>query len=356
MTNHELGFRPSHFAALEACVHHEQRPLGPAADNGTRFHKQIANDLMTGIDLKDSKDQTNLGIRSWAITLVHDYAKIGWNALYVEKELTLAGPDGNTMTTGTVDLVLERDRHFLIIDWKTGENPRDYSAQLAGHIMALEELHLEAISTRALVAYVDLQQTIDHTQSYQESALRVSKLYKKWKVRGNEPYTINTYCCCCAIRGECPAWREQADYALASVDVLGTPEHLVSAKIDHLKNTPPDLEKFCIAYERLKTLVEEEWKLKSALKDHMETGYTAEHFILVNVKGKELREEIIDPEQYLQHVVKHLGTMKAAGAVKIDTAKARELWTAAMLAKPFPVNTKTLVTTKTGYSYIRAKK
>jgi len=349
MTNHEQGFRPSHFAALEACVHHEQKEAAPAAQNGIEFHSQIAKLLCGGI--AEKTDALN-----WAVELVHDYVKTGWNALYVEKEITLAGPDGNTMTTGTLDMVLEKDRHFLIIDWKTGENPRDYSAQMAGYIMALEELHMEAESTRALVAYVDLKQTVDHTQSYPAAAGRVSKLHKKWKVRENEPYTINPYCDWCSLRSVCPAWREQADYALASVNVIGSPEHLAQTKIDHLKSTPPDLEKFCIAYERLKALVEEDWKLKSALKDHMETGYKAEHFTLINVKDKEVREETIDPEQYLRHVVKQLGTMKAAGAIKIDAAKASELWAATMGTKPFPVSTKTILSTKSGYSYIRAKK
>src|SRR6266705_5214528 len=240
MTNHDQGFRPSHFAALEACVHHEQKPSGPAAENGIEFHEQLSELIKRPLSPGTSFDPPV----QWALSLVAEYEDEGWNVLYVEKEIALAGPDGNTMTTGTLDLVLERDRHFLIIDWKTGETPRNYSAQMAGYIMALEELHMEAESTRALIAYVDSEQTVDHTQSYPAAAGRVSKLHKKWKERKNEPYTINSYCDWCALRGECPAWREQDDYALASVNVIGSPEHLAAAKIDHLKNTPVDLEKF----------------------------------------------------------------------------------------------------------------
>jgi hypothetical protein len=344
-----MGFRPSHFAALENCIHHQQKEAGLAAENGIEIHRLIADNV------EEHLFNDNPAV-NWALELVTDYQQKGWNILYVEKEITLAAPDGNTMTKGTLDLVLEKDRHFLVIDWKTGETVRDYSAQMAGYIMALEELHLEAESTHAMIAYVDLKQTVDHTQSYQESSIRVVKLYKRWKAK-SEPYTINPYCDWCALRGECPAWRVSADSALATVKELQSPDgSFQQAKIDHLKNTPADLESFLMLYDRMRTLVDDEWKLKSALKSHMETGYQAEHFSLVKIKDKEIHEETIEPETYLQQVVKQLGTMKAASAVRIDVAKAKELWAATMGDKPFPVSTKILITTKSGYSYIRAKK
>jgi hypothetical protein len=355
-TNHERGFRPSHFAALENCIYHQQKEAGPAAENGIDFHSDIAHIIKTDPTMPECVEALDWPNIAWANALVTEYVQNGWDILYVEKEITLAAPDGNTMTNGTLDLVLEKDRHFIIIDWKTGEQIRDYSAQMAGYIMALEELHLEAESTRALIAFVDLKQTVDHTQSYPDAAIRVTRLYKKWKAK-NEPYTINPYCDWCARRPECPAWRESADRALARLNGIQSPDgSFQQAKIDHLKNNPADLEAFLALYERMTTLVDDEWKLKSALKSHMETGYKAEHFSLVKIKDKEIQEETIDPEQFLLHVVKHLGAMKAAGAVKIDPAKAKELWAATMVDRPFPVSTKILITTKSGYSYIRAKK
>ncbi len=131
--------------------------------------------------------------------------------------------------------------------------------------------------------------------------------------------------------------------------------YVSEAKIGDLKNNPIDLEKFVSAYERLKTLIEEDWKLKDALKSHMETGFKAESFTLVRVKDKEIQEPNVNPEEYLQKVVKEIGTMKAAGAIKVDLSKAKEIWSS-YTAKPFPLDPIITITTKSGYSYIRAKK
>ena len=43
-TNHELGFRPSHFPALTECIHHQQKEgESEARERGNRTHSVIAN-------------------------------------------------------------------------------------------------------------------------------------------------------------------------------------------------------------------------------------------------------------------------------------------------------------------------
>jgi hypothetical protein len=248
-----------------------------------------------------------------------------------------------------------KDRDYLIIDWKTGE-PRDYSAQLAGYTMALYDRLPEAKSVRAIAVFVDANETHDHTHSYQKATDRFLDLYEKWREKDNANYTINQYCDWCALRPDCPAWRSQADAALSlAQDIESSPGPVSQAKIDLLKNSPGDLEKFVLAFERFKTLVDEDWALKAALKSHIETGYKSEHYSLVNVKEKELTQEVIDPETYLQKVVKELGTMKAAAAVIIDAAIAKETWAAFSADRPFPVPIKKVLSTKSGYSYLKQK-
>jgi hypothetical protein len=349
--NHGAGFRPSRFGALEECIHYASKPGGEAAQNGIQTHEQIAAAL---VNLPFAPEPHHPAVR-FALSLVTGYAQDGWSIFAVEYPVHLIDTDGTSVTQGTIDLVLVRDRDYLIIDWKTGE-PRNYSAQLAGYTMALYDRLPEAKSVHAIAVFLDANETHDHTQSYQKATDRFLDLYEKWKGKDNANYTINQYCGWCALRPDCPAWRSQADVALQVAQGLeSSPGPVSQAKIDHLKNSPGDLERFVLAFERFKTLVDEDWALKAALKSHIETGYKAEFYSLVNVKDKETVAEVIDPEQYLQKVVKELGTMKAAAAVTIDPTIAKETWAAFSTDRPFPVPIKTALSMKSGYSYLKQK-
>lgn len=372
--NHAAGFRPSHFAALSECIHHTSKEGdSEACLRGTDTHAEIAGWLEVLQEGSQAVQNDKLSPPAkYAISVVAEYLKDGWRIHAIEAPIALIDDMGEIITHGTIDLVLHRpdDLHigqWLIVDWKTGDKS-DYSEQIGAYIMAWWDASGHVLgSVEGLVAYVDLRETQSVSPSYQLSSKRVLGLYEKWKTRENQPYVINEYCSWCAVRATCPEWDKQATTALDKVNYLacvnkttGLPQggNLVPAAVTGLKNDPVALEEFVLAWERCKTLVDDDWALKAALKAHMETGFKAAHHILVMVKDKTEITKSIDPEQYLEHVAHHIGYMQASPAITVDPEKAQEAWRAfygyGEDAK-FPVDIKETITEKPGYSYIRAK-
>lgn len=324
--NHEEGLRPSRAPALEKCIHNKPKEGEPseAAGRGTLRHKEIAAVMQVGGDNLSPECQ-------WACDLVRKYLKEGWKIVAVEQTVDILDEFGAKISQGTIDLVLERNREFLILDWKTGDKG-DYDAQMYWYATGWWDLHPEAENVRALIAYVDLRETAHVYVSYPISSTNVLLLYDKWKNKEKEPYAISHFCDYCALRGQCPAWRKEAASALEEVNSLalhpktGLPQGggLASAAVDGLKNDPKRLDAFLVAWERAKTLVETDWNLKEALKTHMETGFKAEHHILVHVKDKIVKS--VDSEQYLEKVAHQIGFANAAHAISVDPEKAVTAW------------------------------
>src|ERR1700675_2053802 len=158
----------------------------------------------------------------WARELAEQYVGQGWTIVAIEQHIDILDEFGAKISQGTIDLVLERNREFLIIDWKTGDKG-DYDAQMYGYATGWWDLHPEAEDVRALIAYVDLRETASVYVSYSISSTNVLLLYDKWKNKEKEPYVINGYCGWCALRGDCPAWRKEAANALDTVGALAVP-------------------------------------------------------------------------------------------------------------------------------------
>jgi PD-(D/E)XK nuclease superfamily len=355
MSAHDQGLRPSHFPALTACIHHESIETdSEAATRGSGTHGRIPQVITADTVNYEEEEPPVQFAAAWVISRLME----GWRIVGTEIPVDILDAEGSVITTGTLDLLLERNRSYQIVDWKTGDK-NGYTSQMAGYISAVQDLYPKGKIEGTLV-YLDLQEAEPVNLNSMQCFQMVDDLWNKWNHKHNEPYTINPYCDYCALRGECPAWREQAAVALDTVTQLGVPagSSLVTAKVDALKNDPTKLEEFILAWERAKTLVEGEWKLKEALKTHMETGFKADHHILVHVKDSSSIVRSIDPEQFLEKIAHKIGFMNAAPAVKVDPDKAREVWQKFYGYgddATFPVEIKEASIDKSGYSYIRAK-
>jgi hypothetical protein len=359
MNAHGDGFRPSHFPALATCSHHQNIGLGvdnAAALRGTGIHERIPQIIKATDSIDYSKEDPPVQV---ACRFVIHQIMEGWRVVGTEIPIAVLDGDGQEITHGTLDLLLERNREYQIVDWKSGDK-NGYAPQVAGYISAVLDLYPKAKRVYGTIVYLDLEETETIKLSSQECYGLVQNLWDKWRNKEYEPYTINPYCNYCARRGECPAWREQAETALDTVAQLGIPtgSALVTAKVDALKNDPAKLEEFILAWERAQTLVTD-WKLKDALKTHMETGFKADHHILVHVKNSASITRSIDPEQFLEKIARHIGNMRAASAIKVDPDKAVAAWGEFYGYEPesarFPVAIDETTVDKPGYSYIRAK-
>jgi hypothetical protein len=358
MSSHTMGFRPSHFPALNQCIHHENKePAGDAAGRGTAIGARIAELITSKDDTIDySKEEPPV---QYACTWVIQSLMTGWRIAGVELPVNILDGNGQEITHGSIDLLLERNREYQIVDWKTGDK-NGYAPQLAAYMSAVMDAYTSSRNVTGTIVYLDLQETETVNLKSGQCFDLVQDLWDKWNNKDNEPHTINPYCSYCAARGDCLAWRVQGALALDTVEELGVPSGraLVTAKVDALKNDPTKLEEFILAWERAKTLVETDWQLKNALKTHLENGFKAEHHILVHIKNSNTITRSIDPEQFLEKIASRIGFMNAAPAIKVDPDKAIEAWKKfygyGEDAKP-PVEISETRVDKPGYSYIRAK-
>jgi PD-(D/E)XK nuclease superfamily len=355
MSAHADGFRPSHFPALSACIHHQSiQTDNQAATRGTGTHGRIPQVITADTVNYEEEEPPVQFAAAWVISRLME----GWRIVGTEIPVDILDAEGSVITTGTLDLLLERNRSYQIVDWKTGDK-NGYTSQMAGYISAVQDLYPKGKIYGSIV-YLDLCEPELVNLTSMQCFEIVNDLWDKWNNKEYEPYTITPYCDYCAHRGDCPAWRAEAAGALSTVAELGIPagSALVTAKVDALKNDPTKLEEFILAWERAKTLVEGEWKLKEALKAHMETGFKADYHILVHVKDMSSIIRSIDPEQFLEKVAREIGFMNAAPALKVDPDKAREVWQKFYGygddAK-LPVEVTETTVDKSGYSYIRAK-
>jgi CRISPR/Cas system-associated exonuclease Cas4 (RecB family) len=358
MSSHEMGFRPSHFPALTQCIHHENKePTGDAAGRGTTIGERIAELITSKDDSIDySKEEPPV---QYACTWVMQSVMVGWRIVGVEVPVNILDGNGQEITHGSIDLLLERNREYQIVDWKTGDK-NGYGPQLAAYMSAVMDAYTSSRNVTGTIVYLDLQETETVTLKSGQCFDLVQDLWEKWNNKDNEPHTINPYCSYCALRANCPAWRVQGALALDTVTELGIPTSsaLVTAKVDALKNDPTKLEEFVLAWERAKTLVETDWKLKDALKSHMESGFKADHHILVHIKNSETVIRTVNAELFLEKIARHIGNMRAAPAIKVDPDKAVEVWKDYYGYgddSKFPVDIEETHVTKPGYSYIRAK-
>lgn len=358
--NHSKGFRPSKFGYLDSCIHYESGEAGEAAARGTKIHAEIAESMRKNAETFTPESK-------WASELVCEYLNQGWRIYAVEQPVDILDEFGEKITHGTIDLVLERNGDYLIRDWKTGDKGK-HDLQIHGYGAAWMDLHPEAKNVQGFLDYVDLQESVPVFLSYVISATNVLLLYDKWKEKERHPYVIGTQCDWCALRAACPAWAEAATTAFDKVNYLtlnpatGLPQggNLVPSAVAGLKNDPERLEEFVLAWERAKTLVETDWGLKDALKTHIQTGFKAEHYILVNVKDSSKVVKTVNAEEFLEKVAHKIGYMQAARAVVVEPDIALEVWRnfyhyGYEEDAKFPVEIKETIVEKPGYSYIRVK-
>lgn len=376
--HHAEGFRPSHFGALSKCIHHRNKPgQSEAAGRGTGKHTEFASLAQIIMVMGQDTRFENISPEAlWAGELILGYVKEGWRVFAVEQLVDILDENGQKISQGTIDLVLERNGEYLIIDWKTGDKG-DYDMQLRAYALAWMDLHpMKCVSS--LIGYVDLRETQEVNVNWELASASVLDLWDRWSDprRKNQPYVINGFCDYCGLRGECPAWAREATAAFDKVNYLtlnpqtGLPQggNLAPAAVVGLKNDPERLEAFLTAWERAKTLVEEDWALKEALKTHMETGFKAANHILVNRKATKEVEKRIGAEAFLHEVAKEIGFARAAQAITVNVDKAIQVWDDFnnLHAKehsgvdlgppiPFPVDIQEIVIEKPGYSYVRAK-
>jgi PD-(D/E)XK nuclease superfamily protein len=339
--NRASGFRPSKFPALEACIRFEGTPVdSEAARRGTDIHAEIAKWFRAPQDFVISTEA------QWALSEIN---RLNVNPILTEQVVMILDELGEEITSGTIDLVGESGEDLWIFDWKTGDK-RDYSAQLAAYALAVMDDNKGFQKVVVAVCYVDLRETEIYDLDYATANARVLELYERWKARKTLSPTLCHYCDWCALKGSCEAWIRQAETALAISETLNANLRA----IDNLKNSPGQLSEFLIAYDRLKKLVDDEWRLKEAMKTHLQTGHKDEHYIVVDVSEKEVTTEYIDPEMFLVDVVKEIGTMRAAQAISIDPVEAQKMWSG-FTSEPFPIPVLSKTETKAGYSYVKAK-
>lgn len=308
MTNHEAGFRPSNLPALDQCIHFEPTHSdSEAVNDGRAFHVAIA------IYLKDRFIDHNCPIAPepnmiWAIQLIEDMVADGWEVVAVEFELEIYDEIGQLVTTGTVDVVLRipNEPIYRIIDWKTGEW-RDYGPQFDAYMMAACD-HFATMNIDIGIAYTELEEMHFYAPNYFDAASKTLGLYSAWSIRNMEnppAHKENPYCSWCAVKGTCPVWREQAAPALAVVNA-GVSASMPAFQIEELKNNPQRLGDFLRSYEILSDLVEKTWKLKEALRTHIETGTNVNGWGIVNVKESSTMEPDMEAirahYQALQHI------------------------------------------------------
>jgi hypothetical protein len=212
--NHALGFRPSRFGDLAACIHNEPKESGPAAGRGTGIHERIAATLRSSETWVDEP----LDIQ-WAVDLVDEYQNQGWKIFAVELPIDILNEFGEKITQGTIDLVLERNGEYLIIDWKTGDKGR-HELQVHGYGAGFMDFYPQAESVQGLLAYVDLRETVPVYRSYSICVNTTLVLYDKWKEKERHEYNIGPQCDWCGLRGKCPAWAASATAAFDKVNYL----------------------------------------------------------------------------------------------------------------------------------------
>lgn len=286
--NHSAGFRPSSFPALSECDLFQGRVEETQYSTaGTEFHEEIAA-LLKKIEILYRG--TFEGVRTlpeipshltWSWKLVKGYIESGWKIIGVEQEFVLFGEYGEELTKGTVDLLLCKDWEILIIDWKTGQMHKFYEWQIAGYMMAVRDAYPK-YTVKGLIAYPNDEETRGITLSYQQCCDMVLSLWEHWQVQDfiEGKAHINQHCGFCANKPRCPAWLEQAAPAIQLVQTSPMP----IIDIDALRNDPAALGRFMTAYSTLEDLIGE-WKLKSVLKDHLETGKEVPGWRLINNSG-----------------------------------------------------------------------
>jgi hypothetical protein len=359
--NHALGFSPHHFPALSECIHHIYRDIKDSSylERGNGFHQTTAAVLREWSEGREPNPPTDrkdiIAPVLFALGVVSRYLTQSWSILAVELELPILDADGIEITHGTVDLILKRGPELLAVDWKTGDS-RDYSLQLDGYCLAIADRWTGATSVGSEIVFVDLEETQATSASYGEFSSRILDLYERWRDKSHYPHKINHYCDTCLLRGECPAWRREADFAVAAIHDIEREDNpkLLTARIEQLKSDPVRLEQFVSCYERLKTLVENDWKLKEALHTHLQKGYRGSLYRLATVHSRYVETESVDAEKWLLAASEPLGMTLAASAILVDAQKAKAVW-ADHSSDSFPVTIQTITQTIPGYSYVKRK-
>ena len=182
-----------------------------AANEGTRAH-ELLEKLLRGGNPDGSEPQEMITGVLEAIRWVEKFTAKGY-ALYVEVAVDPSSILGNPETWGTADIILVKENHLIVADFKYGKYPvaaignPQLSAYAAG---ALASLQLKGIT---VVTLAILQPRLPMGPTVSSGALTIGECEHVWadmavklgRIKSNPTLVPGDHCNFCKARPDCPA-------------------------------------------------------------------------------------------------------------------------------------------------------
>ena len=212
---------------------------------------------------------------------------------------------GEIITFGTLDVWgYDDDGKITLIDWKTGY-PDEYSAQLSVYALGLMD-KLEKDEVEAYILYGDHKRQQYYHINRAGAEYLINRILTA-REDANAPYVKNKYCSRCAVRPNCPAWNEPAEFALA---VAGTEDLAFKEGLDIVVKDPERLAKFIKGWRCLAKLVEDHNITAKAI-EFLESGVPVGNYEVKERKGR---------RSYTSDSVKTMLELVRAELIDIDEA------------------------------------
>lgn len=248
-------FGPSRLQQLRDCPGSYRMQLGleevktPEADEGTMLHDRIARGDFEGLTTEQAE------LCAACLKFMAEVAG-GENSgakIYHEQHLQVLGTDGELLTEGTADVVIDYpDGRLAVIDWKFGRNPVkevNRNLQLAAYCLAAmerygrHECHGYIYQPRC---YAKSDYNFTKPEAILANIARVIELAKQPQLVLNAEGDACKYC---LAKNTCPAFRAKfAALAARPAYDLTNPQQLAA-----LYDASKRVEKFC---REIKTAME----------------------------------------------------------------------------------------------------
>lgn len=192
----------------------EEGPSSSAAAEGTRAH-ELLETLLTGGNPEGTEPQEMIAAAMSAVKWVEKFTAQGY-ALYVEVEVDPAPLLDNNETWGTSDIILVKDTHQIVADFKYGRyevSPIDNAQLISYALGALSSLPMEAVGGVESVTMAIIQPRLPLGPGISSSVMSAEDLYQKAfeiadALKGIETSTVvaaGDHCKFCLARRDCPA-------------------------------------------------------------------------------------------------------------------------------------------------------
>lgn len=351
-------FRPHVLPPLSECIHYE-------ADESRKFLEEISAGAVThetNAEFLRLVKEKGLVPGPWEEFPENVRSSLKWIAeeFIIKRKLAIEGIEEELPVYDELGLELCKahlDVRFstpkgepYIVDWKSGQK-RNYGPQIMAYALAAMD-KTNWHYCYAGIAYQETGEFYEQKIEYKKAAGIINNLAEAFATK-SAPHTINRYCEWCALNRKCPAWVKQANLALVATRTLADYTPL---DVEALKNDPTRLEDFLLLYERLKDMIDKEWRLKEALMLHTDTtGYQPTNFTKVTVEPQTTEILSCDSEEFLKKVAKKIGPERTALVITVDVARAKAEWEKLHADTEFPIRVRAEVSEKKGYSYLRRK-